>query len=595
MSSHLKLFLLIVSICAQTGLSQSKAEPEAAKEAERVRKDAIAFLRETSTDVANMRTLENRISLASEMAALMWFHDDREARAMYGAVVAEFKTLLAQYDAQMNALDLAGESASTMTAGSFVPEASERTKAMRKFRTASAVRQQIAMSIAEHAPELAFNFYHDSLSLITNAEFRKQMESGDEYFGYRLMTKIAENDASRAVELGKASIGKGLNYNHIELLKTIYAKDVDKGIEFGAKVLTEFKSSPSEKLNDSVTLLLFDFAKTNLEESKKGEGKKPVYSENEVREIGEMLAKQILSPAELWDPYTALRYAASIESILPGRAEQIRAKYKTPETEGRSRGPVRSTSARSVPPPPIAAVRPVDPQEEERKRADEKLMQEVASIGTKPLPKEERERIVSEARRLLAQEPGRERKLMGLSMLAAGVKRAGDAELAAELMLEASKLVNPQPKNYQDFIFTWLLIAGYAEADPDNAFKTLDGAIHRANDMISAFVKVGEFIDVGEEMFVDGEMQVGAFGGEMIRGLTKEIGIAESTIKSLVRADFARTRMLTDRFDRPEVRVLAKVLVLRAVLGKSGEIKQAAGSEARVPGAPIQAEPLDQK
>mgnify|MGYP006883217897 FL=1 len=589
------MFLLIVSICAQTAHSQSKAEPDAAKEAERIRKEAVAFLRETSSDVANMRTLENRISFASEMAALMWFHDDREARSMYGAVVADFKTLLAQYDAQMNALDLAGESASTITAGSFVPEASERTKAMRKFRTASAVRQQIAMSIAEHAPELAFNFYHDSLSLITNAEFRKQMESGDEYFGYRLMTKIAENDASRAVELGKASIGKGLNFNHIELLKTIYAKDVDKGVEFGAKVLSEFKSAPSEKLNDSVTLLLFDFAKTNLEESKKGEGKKPVYSENEVREIGEILAKQILSPAELWDPHTALRYAASIESILPGRAEQIRAKFKIPETEGQSRGRFRSTSGRAVPPPPVAAVEPPDPKEKEKQRAEEKLIQEVASIGTKPLPKEERERIVGEARRLLAQEPVRERKLMGLSALAAGVKRAGDAELAAELMVEASKLVNPQPKNYQDFIFTWLLISGYAEADPDNAFKTLDGAIYRANDLISAFVKVGEFIDVGEEMFVDGEMQVGAFGGEMIRGLTKEIGIAESTIKSLVRADFARTRILTDRFDRPEVRVLAKVLVLRAVLGKSAEQKQRSDSPESVLGTSPQAERSDQK
>ena len=67
-------------------------------------------------------------------------------------------------------------------------------------------------------------------------------------------------------------------------------------------------------------------------------------------------------------------------------------------------------------------------------------------------------------------------------------------------------------------------------------------------------------------MIVDGEVQVGAFGGEMIRGLTREIGIAESTLKSLVRTDFDKTKAIANRVERPEVRVLAKVLVLRSAL-----------------------------
>jgi hypothetical protein len=52
----------------------------------------------------------------------------------------------------------------------------------------------------------------------------------------------------------------------------------------------------------------------------------------------------------------------------------------------------------------------------------------------------------------------------------------------------------------------------------------------------------------------------------MINGLTKELGIANSTINSLAHADFAKTRALTNRFDRTEIRVLAKMMVLRAVL-----------------------------
>ena len=102
--------------------------------------------------------------------------------------------------------------------------------------------------------------------------------------------------------------------------------------------------------------------------------------------------------------------------------------------------------------------------------------------------------------------------------------------------------------------------------DPQKAFPILEDTIGRANETIAAFVKAAEFIDVGEEMIVDNEVQVGAFGGQMIRGLTGELGVASSTIDVLARADFQKTKDLTNRFDRPEVRILAKMMVLRAVL-----------------------------
>ena len=60
--------------------------------------------------------------------------------------------------------------------------------------------------------------------------------------------------------------------------------------------------------------------------------------------------------------------------------------------------------------------------------------------------------------------------------------------------------------------------------------------------------------------------QVGAFGGSMIGGLTAELGMADSSVKLLVQADFEKMCALANRFDRPEVRMLAKMIVLRAVL-----------------------------
>ena len=52
----------------------------------------------------------------------------------------------------------------------------------------------------------------------------------------------------------------------------------------------------------------------------------------------------------------------------------------------------------------------------------------------------------------------------------------------------------------------------------------------------------------------------------MLRGMTRELGIANTTLVSLAKADFAKTKAITESFDRIEVRVLAKMLVLRALL-----------------------------
>jgi hypothetical protein len=59
------------------------------------------------------------------------------------------------------------------------------------------VRQQITATMAEHDPELAFLFYNDSLSAITNPEFRKEVEERDSYFETQLLSQIAESSPAK--------------------------------------------------------------------------------------------------------------------------------------------------------------------------------------------------------------------------------------------------------------------------------------------------------------------------------------------------------------------------------------------------------------
>src|SRR5688572_2677711 len=571
----LALAILLAFVTPLAAQVTEKKDPK--EEAETLRKEAIAFLRETMGDVANMRTLENRISFSAEMAGLMWYHDEREARVMFNAAAADFRELLSRLEHQMNELPDDADG-SPMMGGFLMGGMSDQTRLMMKYRVAMGVRQQMATAMADHDPDLALGFYYDTAS--ANPKIQSTYGGRDANFESTLIQQIADKNPGKAVQLGLRSLENGVQNQHIELLRKIYAKDTDKGIEFGSAVLSKARDNKAKAYDLYVLNALLNYGAESLDHSKTN-GKRPVYSQQDLRDIAESMAQSILTMdgAEMAG---GAGYVTSIQRFAPARAAQVKARISRETGMSNSafgnyaaNGANTAVNARSArrgssnsmvnadfdadddtPPPPS------EPTESDR------LDSEIKNLAKGELPKEERDRAIAQARKMLLQTKGRDKQIVGLSMLATQVAKAGDKELAAEIMRDAEKLVNPNPKNYQDFLFTWMLATGYAESNPDKAFPILEDAIGRANNVISAFVQVGEFIDVTEEMISDGEAQVGAFGGGMIRGLSKELGIAEATIDVLVKADFAKTKGLTNRFERPEVRVLAKMLVLRSVLGK---------------------------
>lgn len=578
MLKSIKLFALILSLAAIVA-AQTIPEKKATEDRENLQKEAVAFLRETLTDVNSMRSLENRISFTAELAGLMWFHDEREARSMYGGVINDFKDLLTRYDAQINSLGITPEDGDGRSSPmSFMMEPTDKSRALRRIAIAMGVRQQIAMSIAEHDPDLAFAFYTDSLLAISNPEFRKRSGTGDTYFETQLLGQVAETNAAKAAQYAAKMLTKEVGYQHVELLKKIYAKDAEKGADYAGAILSRLKTDKLEGSGFYVVESLIRFGGETLDASKKPGGKKPVYTNAELRELAEIFAQALLNQGESGS--ISPSYIETIQKYAPGRAVQLRTKFKSMGTDYRraSNSMYAMTNAAATYAANAAANSAYygDPNSnsssnsssayEEQEKASRKFIEDVQDLSTKQLPKEERDKIIAQARKIITQTPGREKKIAALSMLAGQVAKMGDKELAGEIMRDAEAIVNPSPKNYQDFMLTWMLVSGYANSDPDKAFPLLEETISRANDTLAAFIKVGEFIDVAEEMIQDGEVQVGAFGGQMVRGLTSELGMADSTIQVLAKADFGKTKNLTNRFDRTEIRVLAKMMILRAVL-----------------------------
>ncbi len=555
-------------------------EDEKKKKAEEMKAKAVEMLRETSFSVANLRTAENRISFMAELASLMWLHDRDQARAMYGNVVTDFKNLVAQVDTQMNMAQVTDDvDLRDIGPGpGMLIEPSDAMRAATKFRSAMAVRQAIAMSLAEHEPELALSFYYDSISGITNARLL-QMTSNDGYFEVQLLSSVARKDAARALQLARNSLKGDLNYLHIGLLREVYDKDQDKGVELAGIFLSKLKNDGPEKLEVYVAAGLIGTAEDISSERDDRATRKPIYTQQELRELADLIGRAMLEGDKGME--YGIGYISAVDKYAPSRAAQVRAKFKMGPA-GRSEGgrygvatnamnsaanaiAIAANAAANTPSPEWEAA---EREREARAEAERKLMEDIGGLGKKELPKEERDRIVARTREIIMKTPSRNKKIFALSALAASVKQAGDAQLAGEIMREAESFIRPDPRNYQDFIATWSVISGYAAAEPDRAFMMLDDTIYRANEVIAAFVRVGEFIDVTEQMIVDGEIQLGSFGGGMIRGLSSELNVAEETIGLLVDADLERTKAAADKFDRPETRVLARMMILRNILGE---------------------------
>jgi hypothetical protein len=550
-----KLLLFFISLLSLVQIASPQTVKNDKKD-EELKKEAAVFLRETAIDVGNLRTLENRISFGSEIASLMWYHDEKEARAMFQSVIIDFRQLLTQSDADFTALQAKSVEEEMYESSMFGGSSNSETKLMRKFRKAISVRQQIALSIAEHDAQMAYDFFTGTSQAVANQELRKQFEESDKYFELKLIYAIAESDVDKALEAGRRQLAKGASYELIGLLKKIYGKDAEKGATFGEEIVSKIKSDGTKAMNLSLLSILLSEGATSFDKSKVKPAKKSMFSEQALREIADLLGQEILKSenADLTIGFDI----SLIERFSPARAILIKQRLKPKNTQI---NPTRIDEDNDVP-----TIQPI-PVSAESSENQEDLLKNADKLAGENLSKEEKEKLIGQARKEISKLKNREQKLFALSALAAQISKIGEKELAAEIMNEARGLVNLQPKNYKDFLGVWMLAGGYAQSDADKAFPILDDAVGRLNETISAFIKVGEFIDVNEEIIEGEEVQVGGFGGEITRGLLGELGVANSTLKSLAIADFAKTKALTNRFDRLEVRILAKMLVLRAVLG----------------------------
>ncbi len=276
------LFFVVLSVFSIPVFPQISEKDKAAE----LEKQAVDFLKETTIEINSFRTPENRISFNSELAALMWLHDEKQARTMFGNVITDFRQMLVQIDAQINALNIDGGENSYMP---FMRTKNSKEKVLQKLRNAMSVRRQVAFSIAENDAILALEFFNET-KIISNKKLRDQYLGQDAYFETQLLEKVAEQNPDKLADFARQSLKNGVSFGILGLLDKIYKKNDKEGAALGEEIFAKIKQMNGQ----NGQLYLYN---SMLELGRRNSGdlsKTPVFNEQMMREAADLLGLELL-------------------------------------------------------------------------------------------------------------------------------------------------------------------------------------------------------------------------------------------------------------------------------------------------------------
>lgn len=145
--------------------------------------------------------------------------------------------------------------------------------------------------------------------------------------------------------------------------------------------------------------------------------------------------------------------------------------------------------------------------------------------------------------------------LLRLSGSAAATNRT----LALQLLDEARLYTNRRASNYQQIEQQLRLAGAFKDLEPSRSFEVLEPIVVQLNELLSAAQTLSGF---EVNVFRDGELPL-----EGRSGLTSMVSSLGQVLGDLAQKDFDRSQILANRFHLTEPRLIARLGIVRGMLG----------------------------
>lgn len=562
LSKSIHILILLPMLVTYThGQESTPPEADEAKD-----KQAFELLDNISESIAGLRALENRIYLTSIVADLLWDRDEKQARAL-------FDTLTKEMIAAISA------------AGGLDQEAQSRSNV---FGFIHQQRREIIDRMAQRDPDLALSFLR-ATRMSTMAELVGDQQAVETELELHLAGLIAAKDPAQALRMARAALQKRITHGVIQLISQLDQKDRKSAQTLHREVLDRLK----------IEDLLRNYESANAAWNLLSSYQPPQAKEETYRELIELLTETVLSikTGSASGNNLAQNHYHRVQSLIeqlekyaPGRAAAVRqwrrATQQTMDPNAQWNQDLNDVAQNGTVDQVLALTSKLpdefQPQIYERaawkaftdgdmNRARQIILEFVKDPSHRRnlLDQIENQSVwnhlsqnkVTEAHQMLSRVKNPEQRVQMLMSMASNVLNRGDKKQALELLNEARALLSSQPADANDANKTLIrlqLAQSYSPLDPEQSVALLESIIVRLNELVAAAVVLDGF----EHRYLkDGEWvrtQYSALGN-VINNLDPSLG-------QLARVDLEAARRLSDRLERLEIRLMAQLGIVQALL-----------------------------
>ena len=578
------LVLSSLTICAQ-----QNADKEAEQRQE-LNKKTIALLNEMGSAAWSLKLPENRVFILASAADLLWPSDEKRARALY-----------------WDALNSINSIATVTAAPGETPSKAEREKILESYFTILRLRQKLLRQIARRDSQLALDMFRASRQVPPRQLGPEFRFNGELQLEQEIATEVAAHDPAQALQLARQNLSKGLSFQLLNLLNRLNEQDSEKAVQFAGEIITKLQTT-NVATDSRASMIAMQLLRESRDRSAilstTGHAKVLSLSDDQRRQLVELVTTAALNVsansnllAQISDLMPEIdqfvpdrraaieRKIAAFNETLPreqreqwaqnalirnGTPEEI-IRYAATMDDGTRQMLYRQASIIAVARGRTDAFRDfVSKEVNENERTNILDFLDAEEITTAADRKQ-----LDDLRKLLPKIRRKEERARAMAELALLLKEKGEDAEAASLLDEAAMLIKTDLKDDKQTNALLGLLCAYAIVDPAKAFVLAERTVDRANSQVSLLMLLDKVVRSGAVKKSEIILDQGSIVPTEFLVFKYGKGIA-----ALAKADFTRTRALADRFDRNELRLLGRLLIVKALL-ESQAMTQSVGDVKR--------------
>lgn len=576
--------ILLLVPCSVFGqLSEKEKQQQEQEKKQELERKTYGLIDEIAGGALSLKLPENRSYVLASAAELLWDHNEPRARNLF-------------WDA-LNVVNLMNSAAaSSPDKDGKKLSAKEKEQRLQEYYAVFGLRQELLRRVARRDPQLALDMLRSSRQVPAEPIKGGFRPPDERELEQQIATEAATRDPERALQLARESLAKGLSFQLFDLLFRLNLKDSTAGTRFAGEIIetlhTRNLATDPHASRIAVSLLSQSRDPGDGGDKKRsgGPAMQLKLAEEQRRELVELITNAALEgSADVNLLYAINEVMPEVEQFAPERLGLIQRKLAafnqtlnqqqkvsleynslfrsgTPEDmlklagrAGDDRGWIQEQAIL------MAVVRQrgdslrefINTEIDDAGRRKELL----DNLDTDQIDYAVYKGDVADLRKLLPQVRRREERARAMAEIATKLQNKGEHDEALKLLAEAQTMIKNDLGSETQTKALLALTAAYAVVQPDRAFTIIEQTVDRANDEVAKALLLEKIVKSGA--LKKGEFRLAQGGMVSTDFALFKYGGAVSAI---AKVDFDRTKAAADRFQRYELRLMARLLLAQALL-----------------------------